>query len=159
MSMAGGQLMSGAGSGEEKTAAFPSVEWFDKLAEVAAENEESYRRLGPFDCTMVVAADDQFFEVTLLGYGIESVRHLYAVSDAAPSHFTIEAPLAVWREMLESIRANGAADREHTLASLTFQALPMRVDGPDQLEIDVFYRYIHSLQTLFNHSAEIDTTY
>lgn len=159
MNMAGGQLMGGAGGDEEKTAVFPSVEWFDKLAEVVQENEESHRRLGPLDCAMVVAVDDQCFEVTFLGYGVESVRHLYSLSDAAPSHFVLAAPAPIWREMLENIRANGGADLEHTLASLTFHDAPMRASGPDQLQIDVFYRYNHSLQRFFDDAAEIDTTY
>ncbi len=159
MNLASGQLMGGAGGGEEKTAVFPSVEWFEKLAEVMLENEASYRRFGPLDCTLVAVVDDQFFEVTFLGYGVESVRHLYALSDAAPSHFILQGPLAAWREMLENIRANAGPDLEHTLGSLTFRDEPLRIDGPDQLEIDAFYRYHESLQRFFNDTAEIDTTY
>lgn len=159
MSMSGGQWMSGAGSGETRTAVFPSVEWFEKLAEVVLENEHCYRRLGPLDCTMVLVVDDQFFEVTFLGYGVESVRHLHALSDASPCHFTVEGPLAVWREMLENIHANAGPDLEHTLDYLTFLDQPLRLGGPDQFETDVFYRYNESLQRFFSDSAEIDTTF
>jgi len=159
MNMGGGQLLGGAGTVEEKSAAFPSVEWFEKLAEVMQENEAFYRQLGPIDCTMVVIVDDRIFELVFLGYGVESVHDLFALSDAAASHFTLEGSLQAWCAMIDNIRENGSADLEHTLGALTFCDAPLRVGGPDQLEIDVFYRFNATLQRFFNDSAEIQTTY
>jgi hypothetical protein len=35
----------------------------------------------------------------------------------------------------------------------------MRVTGPDQLEVDAFYRYNQSLQRFFNGAAVVPTVY
>ncbi len=56
-------------------------------------------------------------------------------------------------------RANGAPDREHILNYLTFPDEPLRVTGPNQLEVDAFYRYNESLQRFFNGAANVPTSY
>ena len=54
---------------------------------------------------------------------------------------------------------SGPSDLEHTLNYLTFPDDPMLVSGPDQLQIDVFYRYNESLQRFFNGASSIATSY
>ncbi len=61
--------------------------------------------------------------------------------------------------MIENIRAHGAPDLAHTLNYLTFPDDPMRVSGPDQLQVDAFYRYNQTLQRFFNGSAQVATDY
>ena len=78
---------------------------------------------------------------------------------ASPEHFVIEAPPAAWREMIENIRAHDGPGLEHTLNYLTVPDDPMEVTGPDQLQIDAFYRYNQSLQRFFNAAAGIETSY
>ena len=51
------------------------------------------------------------------------------------------------------------ADLEHTLNYLTLPDVPLRVSGPDQLEIDAFYRYNETIQRFFNGAAGIATRY
>ena len=57
------------------------------------------------------------------------------------------------------IRANQGPDLEHTLNYLTLPDDPMRVTGPDQLEVDAFYRYNGSIQRFFNGATQIPTEY
>jgi hypothetical protein len=112
---------------------------------------------------MIVKVDEaegsQLLEVVFEAYAVKSIRSLESLDAAKPDHFVLEAPLEVWREMLDNIRANGAPDLEHTLNFLTFPDDPMVVSGPDQLQIDAFYRYNESLQQFFNGAASIATSY
>jgi hypothetical protein len=142
---------------------FPSTEWFQELARRMTQDEAAYRALGATDCTMVVHVDTpsgaQLYEVTFEGLGVRSVRRLERLDDAAPGHFVLSASLETWREMIENIRANGGPDLTHTLNYLTFPDYPMRVTGPDQLEVDAFYRYNQSLQRFFTGAATVPTAY
>ena len=142
---------------------FPSPQWFEALARQMVENGDESRRLGPVDCTMVVKVDEadrsRLIELVFEAYAVSSIRSLENLDAAKPDHFAIEASLATWREMLDNIQTNGAPDLEHTLNYLTFPDDPMRVSGPDQLQIDAFYRYNESLQRFFNGASSIATVY
>ena len=144
-------------------ATFPSTEWFQSLAGRMHENEATYRALGPVDCVMVVKVDvptgTELYEIVFEVFRVKSVRPLARLDDAAPTHFVLEASLDTWREMIENIREHGSADLEHTLNYLTFPDDPMLVDGPDQLEIDAFYRYNQSLQRFFDGAAAVETSF
>ena len=142
---------------------FPSEDWFAQLAALMSADESLFRRLGPIDCTMVVKVDTAdeaaLFEVTFETFEVKSIRPLERIEDAAPEHFVIEATLDTWREMIENIHANGEPDLAHTLNYLTFPDDPMVVGGPDQLQIDAFYRYNQSLQRFFDGAAQVATRY
>jgi len=144
-------------------AIFPSTAWFRALARRMKQDEPAYRALGPVDCTMVVRIDTpagpDLYEVVFERYAVRSIRRLARLEDAAPGHFVLEAPLETWREMIENIRDNAGPDLRHTLNYLTFPDVPMRVTGPDQLEVDAFYRYNESLQRFFNGAADVPTAY
>ncbi len=139
---------------------FPSEYWFERLAAFMRADESSFRLLGPLDCSMVVKVDrdaqTELFEVVFETYCVQSIRRLECIEDASPDHFVIEATLDTWCEMIDNIRAHGAADLSHTLNYLTFPDDPMAVSGPDQLQIDAFYRYNHSLQQFFNGAARLE---
>ena len=81
------------------------------------------------------------------------------IEDSSQEHFVIEATFETWREMIENIYAHGEPDLAHTLNYLTFPDDPMVVSGPDQLQIDAFYRYNQSLQRFFNGAARVATRY
>jgi hypothetical protein len=142
---------------------FPSTKWFEALARRMKEDETAYRELGAIDCTMVVKVDrprgPDIYEVAFEGFAVRSVRRLDRVEDAGPGHFVLEASLETWREMIDNIRANAGPDLAHTLNYLTFPDDPMRVTGPDQLEVDAFYRYNQSLQRFFNGASAVPTVY
>ncbi len=143
--------------------AFPSQEWFEALAARMRADVERFHKLGPMDCTMVVKVEcpeeTDLLEVTFESFEVRLIRRLESLEAADPEHFVIEAPLAAWREMIENIRTKGKPDLEHTLNYLTFPDDPRRVSGPDQLQIDAFYRYNQSLQNFFNGAAEVETSY
>ena len=151
--------------GDEKEAMdFPSVAWFERLAEIMAARETDFRELGEIDCAMVVKVDaegggSKLVEVVFEAFAVKSIRELKSLDEARPEHFVLEAPAGVWREMLENIRDNGAPDLEHTLNYLTFPDVPMAVSGPDQLETDIFYRYNQTLQRFFNGAAGLATDF
>jgi hypothetical protein len=138
---------------------FPSEEWFGAMADGMREDRASFEALGSVDCTMVVQVDDpadrDLIEVRFRSYEVESVRRLTSLDEADPEHFTITATPDTWREMIENIIDNGSPDLEHTLNFLTFPDDPMVVDGPDQLQIDAFFRYNQTLQLFFNGAAKI----
>jgi hypothetical protein len=142
---------------------FPSTEWFQALARRMEKDEAAYRALGSIECTMVVrvdaSEDPHLYEIVFEGFTVRSVRRLARLEDAAPEHFVLEASVVTWREMIDNIRANGGPDLTHTLNYLTFPDVPMRVTGPDQLEVDAFYRYNESLQRFFNGAAAVPTAY
>jgi hypothetical protein len=146
-----------------KAVPFPSQQWFEALGRQMVVNGDEFRSFGPVNCTMVVKVDEaegsQLFELVFEVYRVKSIRSLESLDAAEPDHFVIEASLATWREMLDNIRAKGAPDLEHTLNYLTFPDDPMVVSGPDQLEIDAFYRYNESLQRFFNGASSIATSY
>ncbi len=142
---------------------FPSCSWFEALAGRMEIDRVSYRELGSIDCAMVVKVDrpegDEFYEVVFESFGVRSIRKIDSLDEAVPQHFVLNAPLAIWREMIENISDDGAPDLTHTLNYLTFPDDPMEVTGPDQLEVDAFYRYNESLQRFFNGAAAITTSY
>ena len=142
---------------------FPSEDWFTRLAAFMSADESSFRRLGPIDCSMVVKVgttdEAALFEVTFEAFEVKSIRRLEHIEDAAQEHFVIEATFDTWREMIENIHAHGEPDLAHTLNYLTFPDDPMVVGGPDQLQIDAFYRYNQSLQRFFNGAARVATRY
>ena len=139
---------------------FPSKARFEQLAAFMREDESSFRLLGSVDCSMVVKVDrdaeTELFEVAFEAFGVRAIRRLERIEDAAPEHFVIEGTLGTWSEMIDNIRANGAADLSHTLNYLTFPDDPMTISGPDQLQIDAFYRYNQSLQQFFNGAAQLE---
>jgi hypothetical protein len=146
------------------TIAFPSTAWFERLAALMRDDEAAFRALGPIDCTMVVKVNHgaeraALHELSFEGYGVKSIRALASLEQAVAHHFVIEGPHEAWREMVENIRAHGGADLEHTLNYLTLPDDPLRVDGPDQLETDAFYRYNQTLQRFFEGAARIDTSF
>jgi len=142
---------------------FPSTEWFEALAQRMEHDRDAYRDLGSIDCTMVVRVDaperSHLYEIVFAGVAVRSVRRLARIEDAAPGHFVLSASLETWREMIENIRAHGGPDLTHTLNYLTFPDYPMHVDGPDQLQVDAFYRYNQSLQRFFAGAAGVATAY
>jgi hypothetical protein len=146
-----------------KAIPFPSQLWFQALADQMVKNSEQFRNFGPMNCTMIVKVDDaksvQLIEIVFEAYAVKSVRSLRSLADANPDHFVLNAPMEVWREMLANISAGGTPDLEHTLNFLTFPDDPMVVTGPDQLQIDAFYRYNESLQRFFNGASSIATSY
>ena len=147
------------------TQTFPSTAWFRALAERMAAQPQKYRNLGSMDLTLlprIVFPDGhaELYGLAFEGHRCRSVDRLPDVGAVRTRHpVVIEGEYAAWREMIENIRANAGPDLTHSLNYLTFPDYPMRVTGPDQLEVDAFYRYNQSLQRFFNGAAVVPTVY
>ena len=148
---------------------FPSVAWFQRLAEAMAAQPEKYRKLGLLDLTLIVRVvfsdgHDDCTALSFEGTRCTSVARLEDPSDVRGRHpVIIEGDHAAWKEMLESIRAHGGADATHTLNYLTLPDWPLRLvpvdEAEGQLDVDRFYRYQESLQAFFDEAAAVETRF
>jgi hypothetical protein len=147
-----------------ETISFPSVAWFERLAQLMHESRTRQIQLGYVDCTVRFTVSDggaggrpwsalvRFEELDAV-----DVREASA-ADAARADFALEAPLATWREMIESIAAGGGRpDLEHTLNRLSHLDEPLRVTSDDVLKKDLYFRFNQSLQEFVNASASFRT--
>jgi hypothetical protein len=145
---------------------FPSVDWFQLLADVMDREPDTHRRLGVIDITLVVKVDlpgqrSERYCLVFDGYRCTAVRRL-ADGDPIPGKHpvVIEGELGAWKEMIENIQTHGAADLTHTLNYLTLPDWPLRLvpaSEDDQLDVDRFYRYNQSLQEFFDGAARLAT--
>lgn len=146
------------------TISFPSVAWFERLAQLMHESRTRQIQLGYVDCTVLFGVTDGGAGgrpwsalVTFEEFDAVDVREA-SQADAARADFAIEAPLATWREMIESIAAGGGRpDLEHTLNRLSHLGEPLRVTSDDVLKKDLYVRFNQSLQEFVNASARFRT--
>jgi hypothetical protein len=145
--------------------AFPSVDWFRRLAELMNANRVRQEQLGYVDCVVGFTVTDGpngapwTVEVTFEEFAATDVR---AVPPGTPSQadFRLEASAATWRDMIESIaRGHGRPALEHTLNRLSHFGTPMRVVSEDVLKTDLYFRYNQSLQEFVNASAAFPTRF
>jgi hypothetical protein len=142
-------------------ALFPSKEFFDELRARVNANPELFRSLGTADMTLVVRVDyddkSDCYEITFAGYRCVGVRQLKSIADAAKGAVVVSGPYAAWREMIDNIVAQGHADLEHTLNTLTLMDTPLRIEAENQLDADLFYRYQQNLQEFFDGAGRSET--
>lgn len=152
------------------TDTFPSVAWFQRLADRMAAQPEKYRRFGAMDLILVpriVFPDGRFeqYRLAFRGQVCRSVERVQGdLATVAGRHaVVIEGDSRAWQEMVDSIRRHGGADREHTLNYLTLPDWPFRLlpldEAEGQLDVDRFYRYIESLQEFFNEAVAVETRF
>ena len=143
------------------TASFPSIEFFSALRDAMRAEKERFRRLGFFDTTFGIrvlreGAPAAEFTLGFEVYDLVSIRPGLAASEV---DFTLEGPLAVWREMFDTIHRLGAADADHSLNTLTHFGDHLKVVYDDPTGHDALYRFAESIQEYFDLSARIDFTY
>jgi hypothetical protein len=148
---------------------FPSLAWFEALAARMAAEPGKYRRIGVVDVTLVPAIRMPDGSLDLYALEFESYAVKRVSAPSSPAEITgrhavlLEGDLAAWREMIESIEKNGEADLTHTLNYLTLPDWPLRLSpleqGEGQLDVDRFYRFMDSLQELFNEAAAFQTEF
>lgn len=139
---------------------FPSLAWFERLAQHMNDNRQRQEQLGYVDCTVQFTVTDggahgaawsvqvAFEEFTALG-----VREATAV-DTPLADFELAADLRTWQRMIESIEAgHGRPDLDQTLNRLTHMGTPMQVQSDDPLRRDLYFRYNQSLQEFVNAAA------
>lgn len=140
---------------------FPSIAWFEQVAHAHSSDRERLRRLGYVDAHVGIAVTDNGRRsgvvLEFAGYGVRSVRE--SANPSGDADFTISGPLAIWREMIENIRANGGPDLAHTLNRLTMAGTPLTIIAEDQLKQDLFFRFNQSFQSYFDAAATVDTEF
>jgi len=89
------------------------------------------------------------------------IREFVPLADLDDLDFYLELSEADWRELVENTKANGGADRRHTLNTLDLTAndgLAQNAMG-DQLRGDIFFRVNESLQYFFDQAAKLETVF
>lgn len=141
------------------TLVFPSVEWFQAVQQLVNADPE-FRRLGSVDAGMGVKVGSRVFVITFEAFECVSVEE-GSGAGLDDLDFYLELSEVDWRELIENTKANGGADRQHTLNTLDL----MKEDGlsqnatGDQLRADIFFRINESLQHFFDSSAQLDTVF
>ena len=131
---------------------FPSVPWFEELARRAAD-DDGLRRLGVTDVRVGLRIGERTYRLTFDGFDVS------VAEGEGPVDFTIEAPMAAWRELIEHLHERGSADSAHTLNSLVSKGDVFRLRGDEQLGVDCFYRYNASLQRFLELAAAVPSVY
>jgi hypothetical protein len=145
------------------TQLFPTVGWFEALLDVMNRDGEAFRKLGFIDARVGIAVlrdgampEDRAFMLTFGAYTCDGVVVLPS-PEAAEVDFTLSAPYATWKEMIQNIAENQGADLRHTLNHLHFGRIDLQ--AADQLRADLFFRINASLQRFFDGAAVIETRF
>lgn len=152
---------------EREKISFPTLEFFEALQGLMNSQPAKYDQLGWCDIRLLCAivaddplAEDEYYGLVFDTFECTSAERIDAQTpEEAMIDFDadciLEAYYSTWRDMVESIRANGGADLTHTLNYLTLPDVPMRAWGPDQERADKFFRYNQTLQEFFNDAARL----
>ena len=137
---------------------FPSLEFFRELATRMNTDRPTFEKLGFCDVVLgvqVVGKTSHLYALTFEVFECADVRELRDASEAE-LEFTLEAPAALWREMIESIQKNGLALPEYTLNSLSHIGDRMKVVYDDPEGHDKFYRFMATLQEYINLTRDLE---
>ena len=77
-------------------------------------------------------------------------------ADESELDFVLEAPLAVWQEMLGAIHEHRGADAAHTLNTLSHLNDQIIVQYDDPEGHDKFYRFMASIQAYFDLARDVE---
>jgi len=138
-------------------APFPSSKWFEQLVARATSDAAAMERLGIAELRFgmeIVVPDGatQFFGLVLDGYDIEAVGPL-SEHEFRPE-VVMSGLVEAWDEMIGWIQANGPADSAHSLNGLTIAGVPFEARSEDAMGSDKFYRYMGTLQAIFDAAGE-----
>ena len=157
--------VAGAAAVAEAGVPFPSLAWFRRLADLMNASRARQEQLGYVDCVAAFtvlespAGTPRTVQVTFEEFAAVEVREADA-TDVGRADFTLEATLATWREMIESIAAgDGRPDLVQTLNHLTHPGTPIRLSADDPLRRDLYFRYNQSLQEFVNASGLFRTVF
>jgi len=159
-----GTVESGRTAREE--VAFPSLDWFRALADAMNRNRARQEQLGYVDCVAEFRVLDGgpggkpvAYQVTFEEFEATDVREV-TTSDETRADFALDASLATWRSMIESIAAgNGRPALDQTLNRLSHMGTPIRLRSTDQLRKDMYFRFNQSLQEFVDASAGFCTVF
>jgi hypothetical protein len=137
---------------------FPSVDFFQELARRMKANTGEFEKLGFCDTVMgvkVTGASPHLYSLKFDVFECSDVRELSS-SSGAGFDFTLEAPLALWKEMFEVIQKGGGLPTPaYTLNSLSHVGDRMKVVYDDPEGHDKFYRFMATIQAFVNQAADL----
>ncbi|MCP4007458.1 MAG: hypothetical protein GY725_25040 [bacterium] len=137
---------------------FPSIDFFQELARRMEANAAAFEKLGFCDTVMGVKVDSgssHLYALTFDVFDCTDVREL-ASADDAELDFTLQAPLALWKEMFESIQKNGHPAPAYTLNSLSHVGDQMAVVYDDPEGHDKFYRFMATIQAFVDQTSDME---
>lgn len=132
---------------------FPSLEFFQALQQRTKDQAAAFEKLGVCDTTFGIRVGDSLYRIAFEIYECVDVGE---GGDPAELDFVLTAPVDLWKEMLASIRANGGADAEHTINSLTHIGDVMKVEYEDPEGHDRFFRYMVTIQAFLDEAQHLD---
>ncbi len=132
---------------------FPSLEFFQALQQRTKDEVAAFEKLGYCDTTFGIRVGDDLYRICFEIYECVEVSE---GGDPAQLDFVLSAPRELWREMLESILANGGADAAHTINSLTHIGDVMKVEYEDPEGHDRFYRFMVTIQAFLDEAQRLD---
>lgn len=136
---------------------FPSVEWFEEVRQ-AVNGSRSFRALGNCDTTMGVKVGDRAFCLKFEAFACDEVSEVSG-EGLRTLDFYLEMSPGEWRELLDNIKVNGAADGAHTLNSLDLRRETGVLRAGDDFLRQSFFRYHLSIQAYFDASAQVETVF
>ena len=136
---------------------FPSVEWFETVKDVV-NGDGAYRSLGTVDASVGVKIGDRAFVIAFEAFECTSVEE--ADDDGLQDvDFYLQMAPDEWFDLIRNIRSNSGADASHTLNYLDLASEGGIVRSRDEFRRTAFLRYHLSLQSFFDASAMVETTY
>jgi hypothetical protein len=132
---------------------FPSLAFFEALQQRTKDQAAVFEKLGYCDTTFGIRVGDELYRVSFEIYECVEVAE---GGDPSQLDFVLSAPPEVWREMLESIQANGGADAAHTINTLTHIGDTMKVEYEDPEGHDRFYRFMVTIQAFLDEAQHLD---
>jgi len=143
------------------SAEFPSLSWFEELVSRATADTATVERLGTAEFRFgveIVLPDGtcSLFGLVLDGYDIDAVGPVD--EEGFGPEAVCSGPLEAWSEMIAWIEANGPADSAHSLNGLSIAGIPFDVRSADAMGSDKFFRYMGTLQAVFDAASETPAT-
>ncbi|MEB2344924.1 MAG: hypothetical protein OZ948_09295 [Deltaproteobacteria bacterium] len=137
---------------------FPSLDFFRELARRMNADRATFEKLGFCDTVMGVRVQGPTPHLYALTFEVFDCSDVREIGDAreAELDFTLEAPLELWRAMLESICEHGRPAPEYTLNSLSHLGNRMRVVYDDPEGHDKLYRFMATLQAYFDNARDLE---
>ena len=136
---------------------FPSVEWFEAIKNIV-NADPAFRQVGTVDTVLGVKVENKIYELTFEAFECAKVREAKE-DDLRDMDFWLEQPYEQWKDMIENIKQNGAADLSHTLNTIDLSSPEGFARSNDGYRRDAFYRFNQSIQDFFNASSKIDTQF
>ena len=137
---------------------FPSLAWFNRAIAAALDDESTMARLGFADLRFgaEIIFDDghrELYGIVLDGHDVSACGPVEA-NDFWPE-VIVSGTLETWREMIADIEAHGHAEPGHTLNALSLANTPFEVRAPDVMGQDKLYRFMGSLQAIFDAAGKV----